>query len=156
MTNEAEVLGALCELLGERLPGLTVIESGMEADVEWRYGRVTICFDHDREAESIRVFIRLPPPAGAGPGFLTWCLSTNILYWDVKLGLDAQGMLIAHADVDLEQADMVSTAEVLLARIDAMSEMLDDDLVNFIGDHGLATPAQQSRWEAWQDPTPSA
>lgn len=152
MTGAQQILEALCDIMGSRLPGLSLVDSAMEVQVDWRYGRLTICFDHDAEAESIRIFICLPPPAGAGPQFLTWCLATNVLYWDVKLGLDPHGMLIVHADVDLEQADLVQTAEVLLGRVDAMSEMLDDDLVAYIDEHRLATPAQAARWAGWVGP----
>jgi len=152
MSDAREIIEALCDLMGSRLPGLTRVDSGMEAQLEWRYGRLNLTFDHDQEAESIRIFICVPPPAGAGPEFLTWCLATNVLYWDVKLGLDGPGMLVVHADVDLEQADLVRTAEVLLGRVDAMSELIDGDLVAYIDKHGLATPAQADRWAAWVDP----
>lgn len=149
MTPTDDILGALHELLTARLPGIEVVESGLSVELEWRYGRVTLTFDFDPEAGSLRVFVRLPTPPGAGPGFLTWCLATNVTYWDVKLGLDGSGMLLVHADVDLDQADYVSAAEVLLCRVDAMAELVDDDLVQYIDAHGLATPSQKQRWADW-------
>jgi hypothetical protein len=72
----------------------------------------------------------------------------NTLYWDVKIGLDAQGMLLVHADVDLDQADLVSAARVLAERAVAMRELLDDDLVEYLLQHKFTTPAQEERWLA--------
>ena len=48
----------------------------------------------------VRVSVAVAPPAGAGRSFLVWCLALNVRYWDVKLGLDARGRLLAHADLD--------------------------------------------------------
>jgi hypothetical protein len=92
------------------------------------------------------MYTTVPPPPGAGPEFLVWCLSTNTLYWDVKIGLDAHGMLLVHSDVDLDQADLTSTARVLLDRVKAMHELLDDDLVEYLLKSKLATPAQAERF----------
>jgi hypothetical protein len=142
----ADILEALTELLGAELPGLQLQGTSMQAGVEARYAKVVIRFDFDAGTESIRISTAVPPPAGAGQEFLLWCLTTNTLYWDVKIGLDAQGMLLVHSDVDLDQADLTSTARVLIERVLAMRELLDDDLVTYIQRHRLATPAQEDRW----------
>lgn len=144
-----EVLTTLRDALAGELPDIDVVGSGLTARVDSRYGRLTLRLDHDPQAASIRVSTVLPPPAGAGPEFLTWCLSTNTLYWDVKIGLDPRGMLLVLADVDLEQVDLAATAHVLLARVSAMGELIDDDLVPYLLDNQLATPAQRERWQAW-------
>jgi len=144
-----DVLTTLRDALAGELPDIEVNGSGLTAHVDSRYGRLALRFDHDPQATSIRISTLLPPPPGAGPEFLTWCLSTNTLYWDVKIGLDARGMLLVLADVDLEQADLTDTAHVLLARVSAMGELIDDDLVPYMLDHQLATPAQRERWQAW-------
>ncbi len=141
-----DVLEALSELLAAELPGLQISGTNMQVTLETRYGRVLLRFDFDPTTESIRMYTAVPPPAGAGPEFLLWCLSTNTLYWDVKIGLDPQGMLLVHADVDLDQADLTTTARVLIERVVGMRELLDDDLVEYLIRHKLATPSQQERW----------
>jgi hypothetical protein len=143
---DLSVLEALAELLVAELPGLQIQGTNMQAQLETRYGRVALRFDFDPNAESIRMYTTVPPPAGAGHEFLLWCLSMNTLYWDVKFGLDAQGMLLVHSDVDLDQADLTSTTRVLIERAVAMRELLDDDLVQYLLKHKLATPAQEERW----------
>lgn len=143
---EDDILQALVELMEAELSGLVATGSAMHAMLDARYGRVELRMDFDAEAESIRLYTAVPPPAGGGHEFLVWCLATNTLYWDVKLGLDDAGMLLVHSDVDLDQADLTSTAEVLLERVAAMRELLDDDLVEYLLKHKLATPAQAQRW----------
>lgn len=143
---DLSVLEALAELLEAELPGLQIQGTNMQASLDVRYGRITLRFDFDPDAESIRMYTAVPPPAGAGHEFLLWCLSMNTLYWDVKIGLDAQGMLLVHSDVDLDQADLMSTARVLIERVVAMRELLDDDLVEYLLKHKLTTPAQEERW----------
>ena len=141
-----DLLEALREPLEPELRGISLAGTSFTAQVEARYGRVIIHFDFDSAAQSIRVHAAVPPPVGAGPEFLVWCLSTNTLYWDVKLGLDDACMLLVHSDVDLDQADLTSTARVLLERVTAMRELLDDDLVEYLLKHKLGTPAQTQRW----------
>jgi hypothetical protein len=141
-----DLLQALCELIEPELRGLVHSGNSITAAVDARYGRVTLHFDFDASAQSIRIYTAVPPPVGAGPEFLVWCLATNTLYWDVKLGLDDNGMLLVHSDVDLDQADLTSTARVLLERVTAMRELLDDDLVEYLLKHKLGTPAQTQRW----------
>ena len=149
-----DILQALHELMGPGLPGLSLVDSGMETFVEGRYGRVHLHFDFDGAAESIRVYFVVPPPPAAGPDFLIWCLSMNRLYWDVKFGLDAQGMLLIHADVDLDHSDLTVTARVLQGRVDAMGELLNEDLVPYLIENKLGTPAQIDRWKAFTAPRP--
>lgn len=141
-----DILDALKELMEPELSELKVEAATMQCVLDVRYARLTLWFDFDPQAESIRMYVTVPPPAGAGPEFLVWCLSTNTLYWDVKLGLDANGMLLVHADVDLDQADLTSTARVLLERVAAMRELLDDELVGYLVNHKLGTPPQLERW----------
>jgi hypothetical protein len=141
-----DILDALRELMEPELPGLQRQQSGLYITQEWRYARLVVHFDFDASAESIRMYTTVPPAPGGGPEFLVWCLATNTLYWDVKIGLDAQGMLLVHSDVDLNQADLTSTARVLLDRVKAMHEMLDDDLVEYLLRNKLATPAQSERF----------
>ncbi|HEX2678659.1 MAG TPA: hypothetical protein VHM19_18530 [Polyangiales bacterium] len=143
---DEDVLEALSELLGEELPGLQAHGPNMQVTFDARYGRVVLRFDFDETTQSIRMYTAVPPPAGGGTEFLLWCLTTNTLYWDVKIGLDAQGMLLVHSDVDLDQADLTSTARVLLERVVAMRELLDDDLVSYLLRNKLATPTQEERW----------
>lgn len=142
------VLEGIAELLGAELPSLQVQGTGMQAVIDARYARITVRFDFDPDAESIRMYTIVPPPAGSGHEFLIWCLSMNTLYWDVKIGLDSQGMLLVHSDVDLDQADLTTTTRVLIQRAVTMRELLDDDLVEYMLRQGLATPAQEQRWRA--------
>ena len=143
---ESDILEALRELMEPELSGIQRQGSGLYVTQERRYGRLVLRFDFDPSAESLRMYTTVPPPPGAGPEFLVWCLSTNTLYWDVKIGLDAHGMLLVHSDVDLDQADLTSTARVLLDRVKAMHELLDDDLVEYLLKSKLATPAQAERF----------
>ena len=143
---EEDILEALRELMEPELSGIQRQGSGLYVGQERRYGRLMLRFDFDPAAESLRMYTAVPPPPGAGPEFLVWCLSTNTLYWDVKIGLDAHGMLLVHSDVDLDHADLNSTARVLLDRVKAMHELLDDDLVEYLLKSKLATPAQVERF----------
>jgi hypothetical protein len=143
------LLNKLAKALAAEFPGLTELQSGMEVVRELRYGRVTILFDFDAETKSIRVYARVPVPPGAGPDFLIWCLSTSTLYWDVKIGLDEAGMLVVHSDVDFDPVEEQALAQLLIERVDAIGELLDDDLVPYQLDHQLCTPAQAARWRGW-------
>ena len=143
-----DILEALRELMQSDLVDLKIEGATMHCVLDARYARLALWFDFDPTAESIRMYVAVPPPAGAGPEFLVWCLSTNTLYWDVKIGLDAHGMLLVHSDVDLDQADLTSTAQVLLERVAAIRELLDDDLVSYLVKHKLGTSAQLERWIA--------
>lgn len=146
MQPSHDLFNALSELLAAEMPGLSQQGTTMQVVLEWRYGRVTVRLDFDAATESIRLYTVVPPPAGAGSPFLLFCLATNTLYWDVKIGLDAQGMLLVHADVDLDQADLTMTARVLIERVVTMRELLDDDFVSYLLQNKLATTAQHERW----------
>lgn len=143
---DEDILEALRELMEPELSGIQRQGSGLYVSQERRYGRLMLRFDFDPAAQSLRMYTAVPPPPGAGPEFLVWCLSTNTLYWDVKIGLDGHGMLLVHSDVDLDHADLNSTARVLLDRVKAMHELLDDDLVEYLLKNKLATPAQVERF----------
>lgn len=142
----APLVQTLAKLLVHELPELVESGSGLVVARELRYGRVDIHFDFDEETQSIRVYTRVTVPPGAGPDFLIWCLSTNTLYWDVKIGLDEAGTLVVHADVDCERSEPEQVAQVLCERVDAIGELLDEDLVPYQLDHQLCTPAQAARW----------
>ena len=95
-----ELLRAIHGPLLEEVSGLELTDAGLRGELDLRYGLVPFQIDHDAEAEALRVSVRLPPPAGGGPDFLVWCLALNGQYWDAKLGLDEDGFLLVHADVD--------------------------------------------------------
>jgi hypothetical protein len=141
------MLDALRKNLAERLPGLTRSGVGLRSALDARYGSLVLRLDWDEEAESIRIATHLPPPAGAGPELLVWCLVTNAQYWDVKIGLDDDGMFVVHADVDADpEGDLDALAERLADRSDTIRELLDDDLAPYLLARGLGTPAQRARW----------
>lgn len=141
------MLDALYKNLADRLPGLARSGTGLSSALDVRYGALTLRFDWDEEVESIRVATYIPPPAGAGPELLVWCLATNAQYWDVKIGLDDDGLLVVHADVDADpDGDLDALAERLADRADTIRELLDHDLAPYLLDRGLGTPAQRARW----------
>ena len=143
------MLDALRKKLAGRLPGLTRSGVGLRAALDARYGVLVLRLDWDEEAASIRVATHLPPAVGSGPELLVWCLATNAQYWDVKIGLDEEGLLVVHADVDADpRADVDLLAERLADRADTIRELLDDDLAPYLLDRGLGTPAQRKRWAA--------
>ena len=144
--RQVDILEPLRELMEPEVTGLARQGSALYATQERRYGRLVVRFDFDPAADSLRMYTAVPPPPGAGPDFLVWCLSTNTLYWDVKIGLDGHGMLLVHSDVDLNQADLSGTARVLLDRVNTMYELLDDDLVDYLLRSKLATPLQVERF----------
>jgi hypothetical protein len=142
------LLESLRAQVEEDLDGITSTPEGLRAVANARFGEVTLRIDHDVEAEAIRVQVSLPPPAGAGPDFLIWCLSTNTQYWDVKFGLDEDGTLAVHADLEAEgtQADEVLANDVV-DRVESILQLLDEDLAEYLLRRGLGTPAQRTRWE---------
>jgi hypothetical protein len=143
------LLEGLRARLQERLPGIARIGGGLRAPRATAYGAMTLRIDWDADAESCRVGVSLPPPAGGGPGFLVFCLATTAQYWDVKIGLDDDGMLVVHADVEAAPDDDLDVAcETLVARADTISELINDDLVPYLVEHELGTPAQRARWSA--------
>lgn len=143
------LLESLRPLVEEDLDGITATPEGLRAVADARYGEVTIRIDHDEEAAAIRVQVSLPPPAGAGPEFLVFCLATNTQYWDVKFGLDEDGMLSVHADLEAEGAQADETlANDVVDRVDSILQLLDEDLAEHLLATGLGTPAQRARWES--------
>jgi len=144
-------LSRLYKRMRPELEDLTLQASGMHVAIETRYGKVDVRFDFDPEARSLRTYVVLATPLGAGVEFLRWCLSMNTLYWDVKTGLDGEGRLLVLSDVDFDHGDVSVTARVALGRVSAICELIEDDLVEYLLAHRLATPAQIARWSRTQD-----
>jgi len=144
-------LSRLFKRLRVELPGLVLEPSCLRAPIETRYAPLEVRFDYEPEARALRIYVALPTPVGAGMEFLRWCLSMNTLYWDVKTGLDAEGRLLVLSDVDLDQGDLPATARVALGRVSAICELIEDDLVEYLVSHRLATPAQVARWSRDDD-----
>src|SRR5690606_35258170 len=104
-------------------------DAGLRGELDLRYGLLPFQIDHDAEAEALRVSVRLPPPAGGGADFLVWCLALNAQYWDAKLGLDEDGLLLVHADLDASpNANLDALSAAIIDRIDTIAELIDDDL----------------------------
>lgn len=145
----SDILQALHQRIEDDLDGLAMTPDGLQAVTDARWGELTIQIDHDEEAGAVRVGVALPTPAGAGSEFLVWCLSLNAQYFDVKVGLDEDGNLLIHGDLDADDdvdvgdlaTDVVDTAESIL-------DVIDDDLVEWCLSHGFGTPAQRTRWES--------
>ena len=142
-----ELLRTLQRLLQDELSGLELADDGLIAELELRYGACSLHIDHDPEAEALRVSVSLPPPAGAGPDFLIWCLALNAQYWDAKLALDETGYLLVHADLDATpDSDLAQLRSALIDRVDTIAELIEDDLCDYLLEHRLGTPEQLSRW----------
>jgi len=142
-----DLLRTLLPLVEDDLDDVEGSVDGLTADVSTRYGEVVLRVEHDEEAESLRVGVAIPPPAGAGISFLIFCLSLDARYWDVKVGLDDAGFLLLHSDLPApESEDVADLASLLVERSDAVIDLLDDDLVGFMLEHDLGTPSQTSRW----------
>ncbi len=142
----------LAELLGEladEIDGIARTPAGLEAVVDARYGELSLLVEHDAEAESIRVSVALPPPAGGGIEFLLWCLHLNSQYWDVKVGLDDEGRLLVHADLDVSTTLPLDELAALISdRAETVVDLVDDDLTTWVLANELGTPAQRERWLA--------
>lgn len=146
-----DLLSSLRDNLDKATPvsGLEMTDDGLRGTLGCQYGEVTLQVDHDPEAEAIRVSARTPPPPGAGPEFLIWCLALNAQYWDVKLALDEDGLLLVHADVDADsEMDATVLGVAIGDRVDTMVQLLDDDLCGYLTRRRLGTPTQLERWEA--------
>ena len=142
-----DLLGQLYDHMEDELDGLTITADGLVAVFDGRYGEVSVVILHDPEEEMLRVSAAVPPPAGAGRSFLAWCLSINAKYWDVKTGIDDAGHLLVHSDLDAEAGvDLEALAASVVERADAVVDLLDDDLVGWLLDRDLGTPAQRERW----------
>jgi len=147
-----DLLGELYDYVEEDLDGLTLTPDGLRAVVDGRFGEVTVCVEFDVDEEMLRVSAAVPPPAGSGRSFLIWCLAMNAKYWDVKTGLDDDGQLLVHADIDAPvDADVEFIAAAVVERADAIVELLDDDFVDWLLEHGLGTPGQRERWRGRGD-----
>ncbi len=142
------LLESLRPLVEEELDGIASTPDGLRAMADARFGEVVIRVDHDEEAEAIRVQVSLPPPAGAGREFLVWCLATNTQYWDVKFGLDEDGMLAVHADLGAEAEADEALANEVVDRVESILQLLDEDLPDYLLANGLGTPAQRARWQS--------
>lgn len=140
-----DTLRSLCSHLDEDLDGIRLVDDGLEAVVDCRYGEVVLRVDHDEEVESLRVSAVIPPPAGTGPSFLHWCLVQNTQYWDAKVGIDESGYLAVHADLDVDP-DLSRLATFVADRAESIVDLLDRDLVDWLLEHGHATPTQRERW----------
>ena len=144
-----DLLRSLLPLVEDDLDDVEADPDGLHAQLNTRYGEVELRVEHDVDAESLRVGIAIPPPAGAGPRFLVFCLSLDARYWDVKVGLDDAGFLLLHSDLAApEDEDLGNLASLLVERSDAVVDLLDDDLVGFMLEHELGMPAQRERWRA--------
>lgn len=145
----SQLLESLRELLEEELDGVTATAEGLRAVADARFAEIVLRIDHDEEAEAIRVQTTVAPPAGAGPEFLVWCLATNTQYWDAKIGLDEDGMLAVHADLEASKAiPSQDLANDVADRVESIIQLLDEDLAEYLLDVGLGTPAQRARWES--------
>src|SRR5690349_1857658 len=145
----SQLLETLREMIDEDLDGVTSTPEGLRAIADARFAEIVIRIDHDEAAEAIRIQASIAPPAGAGTEFLVWCLATNTQYWDVKIGLDEDGMLSVHADLEAEgaQADELLASEVV-DRVESILQLLDEDLPDYLLTNGLGTPAQRARWQS--------
>ncbi|MFT5358505.1 MAG: hypothetical protein ACI9KE_005744 [Polyangiales bacterium] len=142
-----DLLDRLYERMEEDVDGLARLPEGLRAVVDARYDEVTVCIDHDPVAEMIRVSVAVAAPAGSGRSFLVWCLATNAMYWDVKLGLDGAGRLLVHSDLDAHRGlDIDELCASVLERADTVVDLLDDDFVEWMLEHRLGTPTQHQRW----------
>ena len=144
-----DLLEELFDLVQEDLDGVSMTPDGLRAIVDGRFGEVTVAIDHDADAEMLRIGAAVPPPAGSGRSFLLWCMATNARYWDVKIGINDQGLLLVHSDLDAPpETNMDELSAAVIERADTVVDLLDDDLVDWLLTHGLGTPAQRARWEA--------
>lgn len=147
-----DLLRALHAPLLDDVSGLELDDDGLRGVLDLRYGLLAFQIDHDPDAEALRVSARLPPPAGAGPEFLIWCLALNAQYWDAKLALDEGGFLLVHADVDASpDSDVEQLRSALIDRIDTIAELIDDDLCEYLLERNLGTPEQVKRWRSEAD-----
>ena len=143
-----DLLSELFDHVEDEVDGITLTPDGLRAVVDGRFGELNVAVEHDPEEEMLRVSAAVAPPAGSGRSFLVWCLAINAKYWDVKTGLDEEGRLLVHSDLDAtEDIEMDDLAATVVERVDAVVDLLDDDLVEWLLEHGLGTPTQRARWE---------
>ncbi|MEM1413889.1 MAG: YbjN domain-containing protein [Myxococcota bacterium] len=147
-----DLLTDLYDLIEDELDDLQQTSDALRARFDQRYGDVRVVVTHDPEAEMLRVSVRVPPPAGAGPSFLVFLLSLNARYWDVKTGLDEDGRVLVHADLEAaEDVDLEALGAAVVERAETVVDLLDDDVVEWCLAEGFGTPAQRERWESEED-----
>lgn len=147
-----DLLSELFDHVEEEIDGITLTPDGLRAVVDGRFGELNVAIEHDPAEEMLRVSAAVAPPAGSGRAFLIWCLASNAKYWDVKIGLDEEGRLLVHSDLDAtDDLDMDDLAASVVERADAVVDLLDDDLVEWLLEHGLGTPTQRARWQHGDD-----
>jgi hypothetical protein len=150
-----ELLEALHAPLLEEVSGLELAPEGLRGQLDLRYGLLSFQIDHDDDAEVLRVGVRLPPPVGAGPEFLIWCLALNAQSWDAKVGLEESGFLLVHVDLpasaSLVEADVELLREDIIESIDDIAELIDDSLCTYLLERKLGTPTQIERWSGEQE-----
>lgn len=147
-----DLLSELFDHVEEEIDGVTLTPDGLRAIVDGRFGELNVAVEHDPENEMLRVSAAVAPPAGSGRSFLIWCLAINAKYWDVKTGLDEEGRLLVHSDLDAtDDLDLEDVASSVIERADAVVDLLDDDLVEWLLEHGLGTPSQRERWQQRDD-----
>jgi len=143
----SEMITGLKPIVEAGLDGVRAVDGALVATADTRFGELSLRIEHDEDAASIRVLTSVPPPAGGGADFLLFCLAINTQYWDVKVGVDDDGMLIVHADLDAEDGDdLDALGELIVDRAETIVEMLDDDICGWLLARGLGTPAQLERW----------
>jgi len=148
----SDLLEALHVPLLEEVSGLELHPEGLRGQLDLRYGLLSFQIDHDEESEALRVSVRLPPPVGAGPEFLIWCLSLNADSWDAKLALDESGFLLAHVDLPAPgDVEVELLRDDIIESIDDIAELIDDSLCAYLLDRKLGTPAQIERWSGEQE-----
>ena len=149
-----DLLDELYQHLGDDLDGIQRTPDALRFLADGRYGEVTVVVEHDASAEMLRVSAAVPAPAGSGRSFLIWALALNSRYWDVKTGLDRRGRLLVHSDLDAPaDAELSQTAVAVVERADAVADLVDQDLVDWLLEHGLGTPEQRERWKCYGDET---
>jgi phytoene dehydrogenase-like protein len=147
----SELLEALHPPLLEEVSGLELHPEGMRGQLDLRYGLLSFQIDHDEESSAVRVGVRLPPPVGAGPEFLVWCLSLNAQSWNAKLALDDSGFLLVHVDLPADGDEVDELRDDIIESIDDIAELIDDSLCAYLLERKLGTPAQVERWSGEQE-----
>lgn len=146
----SELLEALHAPLLEEVSGLELQPEGMRGQLDLRYGLLSFQIDHDEDSEAVRVGVRIPPPVGAGPEFLIWCLSLNAQSWNAKLALDDSGFVLVHVDLPADSDEVELLRDDIIESIDDIAELIDDSITTYLLEHKLGTPAQVERWSGEQ------
>ena len=145
-----ELLDRLQDRMVDDLDGLERSDDCLRFRADARFAPLVGEILHDVAAEMLRVCIVVTVPAGAGTEFLVWCLSANAKYWDVKFGLDEQGRLLVHSDLDAHRGvEIDRIANAVVERAETVVDLIDDDLIMWLMARGLGTPAQHTRWQNW-------